>query len=59
MISLIVTLVVLGLLFYCIQIIPMAEPFPTIIRVVAIIIAVLIILQFFGLTSGIVPIRLN
>lgn len=53
MISLIVTLVILGLIFYCIQLIPMASPFPEIIRVVAIIIALLIILQFFGLASDV------
>lgn len=45
MISLVVTLVVLGLLFYLVTLIPMAEPFPTIIRVVAIIIAVLLVVN--------------
>ncbi len=56
MISLIVTLIVLGLLFYCIQLIPMADPFPLIIRIVAIIIAVLLIAQFLGVNTGI-PMR--
>lgn len=50
-IGLLVTLVVLGLIFYCIELIPMAAPFPTIIRVVAIIIALLIVLQFFGILN--------
>ncbi len=49
MITLLVTLVVLGLVFYCIGLIPMASPFPEIIKVVAIIIALLLILQFFGI----------
>lgn len=57
MISLIITLVVLGLIFYCIELIPMAAPFPTIIRVVAVIIALLIILQFFGITTGLPTLR--
>lgn len=50
-IGLLITLVVLGLIFYCIELIPMAAPFPTIIRVVAIIIALLIVLQFFGILN--------
>lgn len=51
-VGLIVTLVVLGLIFYCIELIPMAAPFPTIVRVVAVIIALLLILQFFGIVGG-------
>lgn len=51
-VGLIITLVVLGLIFYCIELIPMAAPFPTIIRVLAVIIALLIVLQFFGLIGG-------
>lgn len=47
-VSLIVLLVILGLVFYCIELIPMAAPFPTIIRVIAVILALLIVLQFFG-----------
>lgn len=49
MISLLATLVILGLVFYLVTLIPMAEPFPTVIRVVAIIIAVLIVLQWLGI----------
>lgn len=52
MISFILTLVVLGLIFYCIQLIPMAAPFPTIIKVVVIIIAILMLLQFVGISTG-------
>jgi len=48
MISLLIALVVLGLIFYFIEMIPMAAPFPTIIRVVAILIAVVLVLQFLG-----------
>lgn len=51
-ITLLILLVVLGLIFYCIELIPMAAPFPVIVRVVAVIVAILIILQFFGITTG-------
>lgn len=57
MVSLILTLVVLGLVFYCISLLPMAEPFPTIIKVVAIIIAIVLLLQFLGIDTGIHTIR--
>ncbi len=55
MISLLATLVILGLVFYIITLIPMAEPFPRIIQIVAILIAVVIILQFLGL--NILPLK--
>lgn len=42
-------LVLLGLLFYIVTLIPMAEPFPQVIRVVAIVIAVLLVLGAFGI----------
>lgn len=50
--SLIITLILLGLVFYFINMIPMADPFPKIIRVVAIIIAVVLILQWLGVNTG-------
>lgn len=49
MLELLATLVILGLVFYIIGLIPMADPFPAIIRVVAIIIAVVLILNALGL----------
>lgn len=49
MIELIITLILLGLVFYFIGMIPMAEPFPQIIKVVAIIIAVVLVLNAFGI----------
>lgn len=52
MISLIIALVVLGIIFYLVEMIPMAAPFPTLVRVVAIIIAVVLILQFLGIDVG-------
>lgn len=57
MLTLLATLVVLGLVFYLIQLIPMAEPFPTIIKVVAIIIAVVMVLNALGI--NILPLSLK
>lgn len=57
--SLIITLIVLGLIFYFIEMIPMAAPFPIIIRVIAILIAVVLVLQFLGVNTGIQTIQLN
>lgn len=55
-ISLIIGLAVLGVAFYLISLIPMASPFPEIIRVVAIIIAVVMVLQALGF-SGLPTLR--
>jgi hypothetical protein len=57
MLTLLATLVVLGLVFYLVNLIPMAEPFPQIIRVVAILIAVVLILQALGINLGLPSIR--
>lgn len=57
MISLLVSLVIVGIIFYFIEMIPMAAPFPQVIRVVAILIAVLMVLSFLGV--NILPINLN
>lgn len=51
MISLLITIVVLGLLYWAVSLIPLPDPFPTIIRVIFIIIAVLYILNAFGVTG--------
>lgn len=48
MITLIATLILLGLVFYFIEMIPMAAPFPQIIRVVAMLVAVILVLNFLG-----------
>lgn len=49
MLSLLATLVVLGLVFYLVTLIPMMDPFPQVIRVVAILIAVILILNALGI----------
>ncbi len=46
--ELIISLAVLGLVFYLIGLIPMASPFPEIIRVVAVVIAIVLVLRFLG-----------
>jgi VIT1/CCC1 family predicted Fe2+/Mn2+ transporter len=51
MLSLLATLVVLGIVFYLIELIPMASPFPQIIRVVAVLIAIFIVLNAFGVNT--------
>lgn len=48
MIALLGTLVLLGLIFYFVTYIPMIDPYPQIVRVVAIIIAVVLVLGFLG-----------
>jgi hypothetical protein len=46
--SLIIALIILGVIFYFIEMVPMAQPFPRIIQAVAIIIALVLVLQFLG-----------
>lgn len=52
LVGLVVLLIILGVVFFFVEQIPMAAPFPTVIRVVAAIVALLIILQFFGINTG-------
>lgn len=56
--SLILTLIILGVIFYFINMIPMASPFPEIIRVVAIIIAVILVLNALGIGTPFTHLRL-
>ena len=49
MLELIAALIILGVVFYFVGMIPMAEPFPQIIRVVAIILAVVLVLNALGI----------
>lgn len=54
--SLIITLIILGVIFYFINMIPMSEPFPAIIKAVAVLIALILVLQALGVN---IPIHLN
>lgn len=54
--TLILSLIVLGVIIYFVNMIPMAEPFPTIVRAIAVIIALLLVLAALGVS---VPINLN
>lgn len=47
-IHVIVVLVIAGLIYWCLTLIPLPEPFPTIIRVVVIIAVVLYLLSLLG-----------
>lgn len=49
MISLIISIVILGLVYWAVSFIPLPEPFPVIVKVLFIIIAVLLILSAFGI----------
>lgn len=57
--SILITLVILGLIFYFVEMIPMASPFPQIIRVIAIIIAVLLVLQWLGINTGLPSLQIG
>ena len=52
MISLIFILILLGLLAYCVSLIPMPAPFPIIVRVLFILAAIYVVLSAFGMVSG-------
>lgn len=52
MISLIITIVVLGLIYWVVSLIPLPDPFPMIVKVLFIIIAVLILLSALGVHTG-------
>lgn len=54
--ELIITLIILGVIFYFIDMIPMAAPFPAVIKAVAVIIAIVLVLQALGVA---VPLNLN
>lgn len=52
MITLIISLVVLGLIYWAVSLIPLPAPFPTIIKVIFIVIAVVMLLNAFGINTG-------
>lgn len=52
LISLIISILVIALVYWLVSLIPLPEPFGQIIRVIFIIIAVLTILQAFGVLGG-------
>ena len=52
MIILIASLIILGLIFWAVSLIPLPDPFPTKIKVLFIIIAVITLLNAFGISTG-------
>lgn len=48
MISLLISLVIIGVVFYFINLIPMQAPMPQIVQAVMIILAVVLVIQFLG-----------
>lgn len=57
MISLLILLVVLGLCFWGLTLLPIPEPFITIIKVILIIVALLAVLNAFGVPTGVPVLR--
>jgi hypothetical protein len=57
MISLIKAIVILGLIYWAVSLIPLPDPFPTIVKILFIIAAVVIVLQAFGISTGLPQIR--
>lgn len=57
MISLLVYIAILGLVYWAVNLFPIPAPFPVIMKVLFVAFAVLLILQFFGVDTGIQRIR--
>lgn len=55
-ITLIVYLIVLGLIYWLVSLIPLPDPFGLIVRVLFILLAVLVVLSAFGVISGGLPV---
>lgn len=51
-ISLLIGLIVAGLIYYLVTLIPLPEPFPVIIKIVVILALILWVLQAFGVFGG-------
>lgn len=52
MISLIISIVVLGLIYWAVSLLPLPEPFPMVIKVLFIILLVVALLNAFGVHTG-------
>lgn len=52
MISLLVFIIILGLVYWAVTLIPLPAPFPTIVKIIFILIAVLAILHALGISTG-------
>jgi len=52
LIGLLITVVILGLIVWAIEQIPMPPPFAVVVRIIAVIILILILLQFLGYPYG-------
>ena len=56
MLALLVYLVVLGLIYYLVTLLPLPEPFPVVVKIVFVIILILILLSFAGVSFPGTPI---
>ena len=57
MITIIIFIVLLGLAYWLVSLIPLPSPFPEIVKVVFVIIAVLYLLNAFGIATGLPALR--
>ena len=53
MIELLAFIIVLGLIYWAVSLIPLPAPFPTIVQIIFILIAVVALLNFLGVHTGI------
>ena len=51
MISLIVYIIVLGLLYWCTTLLPLPDPFPTVVKVLFVILVILVLLNAIGFVA--------
>jgi len=58
MTSLLISVILLGLLYWLVSLIPLPSPFPQVVRVLFIILLVLVVLSAFGLMPGNLRIRM-
>lgn len=52
LIGLLITIVILGLILWAIEQLPLPPPFPMVVRIIFIIILILILVQFLGVYGG-------
>lgn len=52
LIGLLITVIILGLILWAVEQLPLPPPFPMVVRIIFIIILILILVQFLGLYGG-------
>jgi prepilin-type N-terminal cleavage/methylation domain-containing protein len=57
LIELLIALVILGLILWAVEQLPLPPPFPIIVRIIFVIILILILVQFLGVSGGPIVLR--